>query len=473
MTPPAGSNARRPIWIVTLIAAVGAACYGWMSWCAFVGVTWNDIRLAPAFALRHGWPLYPPLGGGPLSTWIYGPVGVLVNLPATFASSAVGAVQIAGLINGLTLIGPVAVIFFTSAELRRAGRATQSLALALGILLLPYFSLVYQVPDHTATALGLLACWCLAKPNSPNAAQSIFAALLCVAAIWAKQTALFLPPALVVFLLSVKARGACVRFVAWTVFLGALSLLVAVKIFGADGLWLNLVAIPGRLPWGGLGDKIIPRLPQLLEWVALPWALFGLWRGYGLMPARDTESGRLLRCAALVAICELPVGLAGLCKIGGEVHLINSAAYLFPALVLAWLARAQPPAGRALVVVVLALALHATEFGALPLRPDSARLELGERLARANPGQLWFPQNPLITFFSDGKIYHAEDGIVTRDLAGIGLRKADFQRHLPAQLRAVVYPVGTIDTSALQLLPDFNVRLTNGPWEIHQRRPVP
>jgi len=98
------------------IAAVAALAYLWLGWCAFPASNWNELRLAPTFALVHGVAVYPPADGGPLSTWIYGPVGLLVNLPATLASSATAAVQLAGLINLLTLILPLSVVCFGNAE---------------------------------------------------------------------------------------------------------------------------------------------------------------------------------------------------------------------------------------------------------------------------------------------------------------------------------------------------------------------
>lgn len=467
---PARSASR---WLPPLAAAAGAALYAWMSWCAFTDVTWNEVRLAPAFALRHGWPLFPALGGGPLSTWIYGPLGAAANLPATFASSTVGALQLAGLINALTLTVPLAVIFFGAEELRRHGWPTRLLAFALGVLTLQFLSLVYQVPDHLAIALGLLSCWCLARHAAPSTADTALAAALGVAAIWTKQTAVFLVPALALFLLSLGAPRACARFLAWTVALGTATVALNAAIFGADNLWFNLVTIPGHLPWADLGEKISERLPQLLAFVALPWALLIWLRRGGRAPQIDSQSGRFLRCATFAALAVLPIGLAALCKIGGEIHLIHSGFYLFPALVLAWLARTPPTPVVALAVVGVALALHAPEFSTLPLQPRTQRVAIAEQLARANPGRLWFPQNPLVTFYADGQLYHVEDGLVTRHLAGFGVRERDFLRHLPPQLTAVVYPAATNDTFSLQLLPQFTAHTTVGPWVLHQRAPSP
>src|SRR4051812_24177110 len=91
--------------LAAIAAAIGAAACLWSAWCDFPFYMWNDVRLAPAFAVRHGINPYPPLGGGPLSTWIYGPVGILLNLPATLAATPLGALRSAWLINALVLLG--------------------------------------------------------------------------------------------------------------------------------------------------------------------------------------------------------------------------------------------------------------------------------------------------------------------------------------------------------------------------------
>ena len=89
----------RWISLAGFCTGIGAIATLWISWCEFPLYAWNDARLLPAFTLRFGSNPYPPLGGGPLTTWIYGPIGVLINLPATWASTAVDALQTAWLIN--------------------------------------------------------------------------------------------------------------------------------------------------------------------------------------------------------------------------------------------------------------------------------------------------------------------------------------------------------------------------------------
>ena len=186
----------RPMMRFALLAAwiVGVACL-WTAWCEFPMYAWNETRLAPAFALRYGINPYPPVDGGPLSTWIYGPVGIVVNLPATLATTAAAALQLAYLVNLSVVLLPLVVIFFGSSELRSRGPAGPWLALGFGLLLVPRPNLVLQVADHAAIASGLLSCWFLTRDRDPTPTRLAIAAASCALAIGAKQIEVFLLPA--------------------------------------------------------------------------------------------------------------------------------------------------------------------------------------------------------------------------------------------------------------------------------------
>jgi hypothetical protein len=112
----------RVVRLALVAAALGVLGCLWNAWCEFPFYSWNDVRLAPAFALRHGVNPYPLIGDGPLFTWIYGPVSLFLHLPATFAGTAQGALQTAAVVNALLVLLPPAVVFFGSTELSRRGR---------------------------------------------------------------------------------------------------------------------------------------------------------------------------------------------------------------------------------------------------------------------------------------------------------------------------------------------------------------
>ena len=462
--------------ISLLAATVAALACLWAAWCWFPAFAWNDVRLAPAFALRHGLNPYPPLGGGPLNTWTYGPVGFILNLPATFATSAAGALQLAWLINALTLLGPLVVIFFGSAELRAQGSAARWFALTLAVLLLPHQMLLLQVPDHAAIAFGLLSCWCLAGRARPTAARLAAAAALCALAISAKQIAVFLVAGQLAYLLLDRAWATAVRYSAWLAGWNALALALSVWAFGFDNFWLNVVEIPHRSPGVAVAARLAARALPLLAQVALPAAgLIVLWLSRR-WPAGDRESVRFFRLTVLAAAALLPIGFLAFRKNGGDMNLFHSWNYLLPGGLLVWLAAkgASAGAGRALLAATaLAVASRGTDLASLPAHPHTEHFDVAAQLTAAYPHALWFPQNPVLAFYAGGELWHSEDGILARNVCGYGLREIDFRRYLPSHLDGVVYPATAEFSVMMSLLPEFNHRIALPYWTLLTRVPPP
>ncbi len=463
-----------PEWQLALFlvaSGMGVAGCLWAAWCEFPVYAWNDLRLAPAFALRHGIDPYPPPGGGPLSTWIYGPVGILVNLPATFAPTALAALQSASLINAAVVIGPLALIFFASSELRARRLAIPFLALLVAILFIPRPNLVLQVADHAAIAAGLLASWLLARPRFPSGLTLAAAAALTAIAVWSKQIALFLVLGQVIYLVMASGKATAFRYVAWVALFGFVALGVFVAAFGFANLWFNLVEIPGNLPWAEFKPRLIQRPAALVTQILIPaLGLWALWQR-GLWPDRGKESGRFFQVATLAAAVMLPIGLIGFFKIGGDTNLLHSWDYLLPAGLLLLFAQdhGTRTALRVTLVVVAGLLLRREDLFRIHPRPLTGQYAAAEALFATQPGKLWFPQNPVLTFYANGRLWHTEDGVATRYLANHGIREPDFRRHLPPDFQAVVYPSVMTHPFVMALLPDFTQEIRLPFWVIHTR----
>ncbi len=444
-----------------LLASVAALLCLWRAWCEFPIYSWNEARLAPAFALRHGINPYPLIGEGPLSTWIYGPGGILINLPAAFASSAPGALQVACLINFLVLIGPLAWIFFQSRELHDRGLPVRWLALALAVLLIPRPNLVLQVADHTAIAFGLFSCWFLTRYAVPSRFDLACAAGASVVALWSKQIEVFLVAAQLVYLFLTTDRLAASKYLFWLAGFGVLSLSLVVWYFGWDHLWLNLVVVPGRLPWvGDIADRIAMRPWSLLAQIVVPsLALTGL-RFTRHWPKAETGESRFFLMMIFAYIAMLPVGLAAYLKIGGDTNLFHSWDYLLPGCLLIWLAAdkmsAKTQACGILAVTLFCLVLRRGDILSLPRHPFTGHFEAAEKMMATHPHRLWFPRNPLITFYADGQLWHSEDGVQTRFLADFGIRQVDFRRYLPPDIEGFVYPSAVEVPFSKPLLMEFN-----------------
>ena len=443
----------------------------WTAWCEFPIYSWNEARLVPAFALRDGLNPYPLVGGGPLLTWIYGPLGILINLPATFATSAAGALHLASLINFVVLILPLALIFLGSTELRSRSPSARWLALTVAVLLIPRPNLVLQVADHAAIAFGLLSCWWLARNPKPHNVHLVIAALACALAIWSKQVAVFLVGAQIAYLFLSDNRTTVPRYLLWLGLFNFTALGLAVWTFGWDNLWLNLVEIPARLPWvDDLSERLAMRPWPLVAQIALPGVGLIVLRTIGKWPGRNSESGRFFLITVLAFAVMLPVGFAAFFKIGGDTNLFHSWDYLLPGLLLVWLAAEKSGKAahyRALGVAAIAIALRWHDVISFPTKPG--HFDAAVQLMATHPHRIWFPRNPLITYYADGKLWHSEDGVQTRFLANYGLREADFRRHLPPNLEGVAYPAGIELPFSMALLSEFDREIKGQFWTVHVR----
>lgn len=472
---PLRSVLKNPLCLALPVVVGGTLLCLWQAWCEFPIYSWNEARLAPAFALRHGINPYPPIGGGPLSTWIYGPTGIVINLPATFAADAPGALQAACLINFAVLIAPLAWIFFRTQE-QPPGRAHPLgwFALAIAILLLPRAYLILQVADHTAIAFGIFSCGFLTRAARPTTLDLCAAAGAGILAVWSKQIEVFLIAAQFAYLLAFRDRLVVARYFLWLLAFGAFSLGVVAGCFGWNNIWLNLVVIPGRLPWADdITGRIAMRSRELIAQLAVPCA--GLaWLYFAKhWPTRETQQGRFFLVTIFAYFAMLPVGLAAFLKTGGDLNLFHSWDYLLPGCLLAWLAAEKITATARrywiFALTALCLSLRREDIFSLPSRPLTAHFDSANKLIAAYAPHIWFPRNPIITFYADNKLWHSEDGVETRFLASYSLREVEFRRYLPPELQAVAYPAKVETPFSIQLLREFSKKTSVPYWSVYRR----
>jgi len=200
-----------------------------------------------------------------------------------------------------------------------------------------------------------------------------------------------------------------------------------------------MFVLPGHLPTSNLFAKAI--LPGhrgfFIAYVLLPFALVA--GNMRRVLARDN----FLSLYSLVFIFSLPFNLAGFAGIGGSTNSLHGALYLIPAGAV-WLTRRTAPWTRGVRLVPLALmsaalALQSSTQWPLATRPRTAGLREGMQLARQLPGQVYFPWNPLLTIYADGRFDHVEDGLNVRAAIGRPVSPALFRQYLPPSYSAVAY----------------------------------
>jgi len=431
-------------WITLGTAGLLTATWLWCCWCSFPGIPWNDIRVAPAVALHQGISVYSTATTGPVSTWTYGPLPLLLLWPAGLSSSAIGALETAGALHiGLTVLTLLATcLFWPAAAASEAPAQVRLIRLEcalLCVLLVRNDTSGYTVycADAPGIVFGLLALLAVVHRQPWPAALCAAAAVAC------KQTLLGVALAQFVWLYLAVSPRAAWRHLGRCVLAGAVVAVAAIGYFGVPGLWYVLIGLPGQFPWAPPLARISDHAVYLLLHVVLPIAVMLAGRRFffgrkspGLLPA-------------IAFFCTLPFSLAGFFKNGGNVNSLHSFWLWFPpALVLVTTGKPFARLGRlgslALATLALILASLWLQISHLPVRPNIQAYREANYLAARMPGKIWFPLHPLVTLYSEGRLYHDLDGLCVRRIVGQRLSDEHFFAHLPRerQASATLLPVG-------------------------------
>ncbi|HYC73094.1 MAG TPA: hypothetical protein VEB66_17920 [Opitutaceae bacterium] len=456
--------AGRPALDRAALAAgtVLVALWLWRCWCIFPLHPWNELRLQPSFLLADGGAVYAGPAGGPATTWIYGPLPVLLFWPATWAGDAASALLAGAALNLLYVVGPL--VAFCVAAPGEAGAGQRILAVLAALALWPGSSLHYLQADNLAVSFGLLGMTALLRGGA-RAGAGWIAAACAVAAFACKQTSLEFAAAQVIWSAWVHGPRAAGRQVLRLAVLGFAGAGAAIAAWGLEPLAFHLVTLPGRLPWAEHpGRQLMAFFPWLLAHVGAPGLVCLVWR------RRIWRRDGPLLLPALLWLLSLPAGLAALMKIGGTINSLHGLLYLLPALLVA------PPlaAGRRrAAVATFAVLVGATGYRlAAPAvqvwRPLTAHLAQGDFLAREFPGQIWFPWNPLIARYREHRHDHTEDGLVIRQLAARAVPPNQLRRHLPPRWHIVALPSAESNWGlALSLSPAERSPTVVGLWTVH------
>lgn len=427
---------------VSLGAATGLTLFWlWCCWCGFPAIPWNDIRVAPAIALHQGLSAYSTATAGPITTWTYGPVPILLMWPAGLAATAAGALQAAGAIHIGIMVGVLVWVCFAWPVQPGAnldpGRRFMAALLCVLLVRNPTSGYVVFCADSPGVALGLLSLLALARGHRWAAAAMAATAAAC------KQTMVDIALAECLWLYVAVAPKEAAYHALRCMAAGLFVAIACIPLFGAAELWYSLVELPRRFPsvppWPRLGDH----LPYLAGHVLLP----GLVLAAGRRRIFRRESPFLL--PALAFCCTLPLGFAGLFTVGGNVNSLHSFWLWFPPTLLLFLG-AAPAAWfgvKTRLGVALLLAALATgwiQSSGLPARPNLRVYRDAAELTRLMPGRVWFPLHPVVTLYSDRRLYHDLDGLTVRKIVGEPVSDEHFRSFMPLrrQVCAMLLPVG-------------------------------
>jgi hypothetical protein len=439
--------------IVTLLAAAVAVAAILHEVAAVPDADMSASRLVPAVALARGLPVYAGPDSGPIIDFMYGPVAAIAFLPAALAGTPSGALAIAVLVNAVAFFLPIGWLH------RRVAGGWGWAGFVLFVLAVVrdpglVFSALTIHADAPALGLGALACGLLATAPPPLTRPRLAAvALAAVLAAWTKQTTAPLVVALLAFAWLRDGRRAAVALGAWIAAVGLVVSAVCLVAFGPAELLFNMATLPARMPW--YDEATRGRLGTAL-------AVGGLLGRLAWLPAVVTAAllvalRRELRSApttlfAAVAVVLVPVAIVSAAKVGGYLNTFSVCTYFLTAaatLGLASVARAGARGGglprMALVIGVAGLGLAVARGPGGPWTAPTtlARLrawadnpqEHAYAAARAHPGEIYFPWNPLATLLAENRLDNNEIGAWNRDLARSPIDDALWRSRLPPRLR--------------------------------------
>jgi hypothetical protein len=442
----------------------------------------NASRVVPAIALWRGFPLYAGPDGGPIIDFMYGPMAAIAFLPAAIATTPAGALLVAGLLNAVAFFGPMVWLHLRLGGVTLVGAAA-AVCFALCVLrdLGLAFSALTIHADAPALGLAAIACGLIATAPPERATARVASALAAVLAVWTKQTIAPFVAALVVFVALRDGFRAAVRYAALLAGFGATVSVIVLWTFGVRALVFNMLTLPGRMPWYGeaQGGKWAGARLSLWLLARNGWPFVVGVAVLALVTRREARDRRQwLRAQpwmlfALVACVTAPAAVVGGAKIGGYLNTHSVTTYfLVAALTLGLAARARAGSMAATAVLGVALVL----LGADRLRapdgpgpPAALVAQLGAwstspqqrayEVARAHPGELYLPWNPLATLLAEGRLDNSEIGAWNRDLAGEPIATEVWRRWLPPDVRLLAHrpPTGAFTwmPGPTQRLPEF------------------
>ena len=447
---------------------------------------WNAARITPSVAWTKGYDVYYPANEGPILNTLYGPGTVLAFLPAALGRDPTSAILIAGAINVAAMALPLLWLLMR-VRTRREHESDLHLrwlvwALGCGMIYL-YAGTSYMIEsihaDSPAVGLMILAASIiLFADKSLSMRRMAASAFLAAFACFTKQIEVFALPGFFFFIgLTFSWRKA---FIYAALVTGSALVLVgvfSVTMGGFANMLFNIVEVPSKHAWKG------PRLEVLLKsGVALALAggfltllllPFMGWafhhRKLSLSDVRSVLSENRWLLFVFIATTMIPGCLMGDVKVGGMNNSYHSLYYLIAAgclAMLVWVTSAPGPARPSLVLGIYLLGAVVVGVRAPSLINLLGLRSLGQNaqqqayeFALKHPGETIFPWNPLSTLYAEGKVYHFEYGVFDRVFAGFPPTPEHFAKHLPKELKRVIWRGHRECFQIPRFLPSFKKRV--------------
>ena len=425
---------------------------------------WFEQRVIPTIALAHGQSIYHMPTSGPLIGCTYAPLSYLAFLPLAAFQNLWMIFAAGSLMATCFLLLPLYLTLQRLVRKNGLSRTDGRLLLLLGFVAIVFLQPLNYVaslvsadsPAICFMALSLLTLyWNQERPRWTTAALS---SLALAASIGCKQNMLFAAAVIVAAVFYFFSRRFAWRYLALTIFWGALLLGITAAIYGdLRVVYFNNVTIPshilikrGNLFFGAY---------QLYEYSA---ALLVFLAGMGLLRALSSAGAaefqaqpRFTLTFFAVAAAMAPVSIRTYAMLGGDVTSFAHAIYfllLGAVLTVAEkLIAAAESEGRTARVIELWMIISMLLMLAsgTPMRFGWQKTGIKYRTPtsveaykydRQNPGEVYFPSNSVATYLAEGKFYETDWGVLNLAVAGQSPKREDVFRYLPSEAKYLAVP---------------------------------
>lgn len=430
---------------------------------------WAAARLAPLVGLWHGYPLYSGLGDGPILGTMYGPLAYLPFAPVVLFSSPTNVVLVGQVIAALLGIGPVIWLMFRDMRLKglTGHHAVIGVVLFAALVFSSFSDQLFFAymdfgvhADAPALALGTMACICLYGDwTTPSKWPLFLSTTFAVLAVWAKQIEIGIFVALGLYVLIAYGRDMLFRFVGIAFLMGIGISGLILLIFGFENTILNILTIPSKHPWYEPGSP--ENKASFFTVIRLAGPLFlvlaiGLVGTLGSRLHKSKDIASFFRenpwsIFLLASFCMVPTSILGGSKVGGtpnSFHFLHYLAVLCALLAASMHSRSTTNwtnrVGRVMPYILIGIFL----WGSMPLIRALNQfsdiykntLEQAYSIAKKHPDKYFFPWMPLSTLLAEGKLYHFDDGVWSRELAGYASEIQDYRRYTPRNIEYALLP---------------------------------
>ena len=423
-------------------------------------VSWNAARIAPLLGWMQGFPIYSTATEGAIQSTMYPPFSALAYIPASAAYTPVLAILMAAIIAQAYYVIPLGVACYRT--------SVRNGSLALVVLSFLVFwsqqsaglwqSQSWVHADAPALGLTLLACVATFRYTESESNRALCLAIAGAwLAIWTKQVAIGVLPALALWILYVRGPRKCAAFVGWSAAAGGVLAVCMGLAFSLEGMWFNLFVIPTQVGWVGRTPfNLIRALTELLREGMIPLAVliggvfYSRWYTEGHEPWRDWTRRQPWLLPALVGVVNVPISVLGRVKEGGLENNLSFSLYF-------WMAAAGMfvlshhqvldregqglTASRYKIVVgtlavwmaLLSLPQSLRVFLTL-LPPGNYSAQVTYDTIRRNPGRYYFPDYPLSHLLAENQLFHFSAAVRDREeWAGISVSPQQMRAHIPPQ----------------------------------------